>query len=119
VCSWRATLSGLFASIGGLGQYVHVGLTSGAVKKYLPVNVVQNILFFPFVLQEQLRKGKRNVEMQISWKEWWSESGYYGCWYGGRKLVCKVEILLKGSSQCGGYHTLLFPQLVESFLKIY
>jgi hypothetical protein len=57
-----------------------VGLTSGAVQKYLPVNVVQNILSFPLVIKELLRKGKRNVEMQISWKEWWSESGYYGCW---------------------------------------
>jgi hypothetical protein len=80
--------TGLFASIAGLGQYVHVGLTSGAVKKCLPVNVVQNILSFLFVLQEQLRKGKRNVEIQISWEEWWSESG---CWYFGRKLVCKED----------------------------
>jgi hypothetical protein len=42
---------------------------------------------------------------------------------GGQNLVAGTleeswsakKILLKGSSQCGGYHTLLFPQLVESF----
>jgi hypothetical protein len=62
-----------------------VGLTSGAVQKCLPVNVVRNILSFPFVLQEQLRKEKEMLRYRLVGKS------------GGQNLVIMVAGTLEES----------------------